>query len=97
MKQFKMPSKREFQAMYPPGNDAFDCAVRATLDALPGDSPNRMCVKRKLSVGLAAAVILVLALTCAAVAARLAFLEDWRSKPPTKAIQNCIVRWMKRA
>ena len=37
MKQFKMPSKREFQAMYPPGNDAFDCAVRATLDALPDD------------------------------------------------------------
>ena len=69
MKQFKMPSKREFQAMYPPGNDAFDCAVRATLDALPDDSPNRMCVKRKMSVGLAAAVILVLALTCAAVAA----------------------------
>lgn len=71
MKQFKMPSKREFQAMYPPGNDAFDCAVRATLDALPGDSPNRMCVKRKVSVGLAAAVILALALTCAAVAAGL--------------------------
>ena len=71
MKQFKMPSKREFQAMYPPGNDAFDCAVRATLDALPDDSPNRMCVKRKMSVGLAAAVILVLALTCAAVAAGL--------------------------
>ena len=35
MKQFKMPSKREFQAMYPPENDAFDCAVRATIDALP--------------------------------------------------------------
>ena len=69
MKQFKMPSKREFQAMYPPGNDAFDCAVRATLDALPENSPNRMRVKRKMSVGLAAAVILVLALTCAAVAA----------------------------
>ena len=71
MKQFKMPSKREFQAMYPPGNDAFDCAVRATLDALPENSPNRMRVKRKMSVGLAAAVILVLALTCAAVAAGL--------------------------
>ena len=71
MKQFKMPSKREFQAMYPPGNDAFDCAVRATLDALPENSPNRMRVKRKMFVGLAAAVILVLALTCAAVAAGL--------------------------
>lgn len=71
MKQFKMPSKREFQAMYPPGNDAFDCAVRATLDALPENSPNRMRVKRRMSVGLAAAVILVLALTCAAVAAGL--------------------------
>ena len=69
MKQFKMPSKREFQAMYPPENDAFDCAVRATIDALPENSPNRMRVKRKMSVGLAAAVILVLALTCAAVAA----------------------------
>ena len=71
MKQFKMPSKREFQAMYPPENDAFDCAVRATLDALPENSPNRMRVKRKMSVGLAAAVILVLALTCVAVAAGL--------------------------
>lgn len=71
MKQFKMPSKREFQAMYPPENDAFDCAVRATIDALPENSPNRMRVKRKMSVGLAAAVILVLALTCAAVAAGL--------------------------
>ena len=97
MKQFKMPSKREFQAIYPPGNDAFDCAVRTTLDALPDDSSNRMCVKRKMSVGLAAAVILVLALTCAAVAAGLGVLEDWRSKPPTKAIRNCIARWMKRA
>ena len=51
MKQFKMPSKREFQAMYPPENDAFDCAVRATIDALPENSPNRMRVKRKMSVG----------------------------------------------
>ena len=97
MKQFKMPSKREFQAMYPPENDAFDCAVRATLDALPENSPNRMRVKRKMSVGLAAAVILVLALTCAAVAAGLGVLEGWRSKPPTKAIRNCIARWMKKA
>ena len=97
MKQFKMPSKREFQAMYPPGNDAFDCAVRATLDALPENSPNRMRVKRKMSVGLAAAVILVLALTCAAVAAGLGVFGGWRSKPPTKAIRNCIARWMKKA
>ena len=48
MKNGKMPSEREFQAMYPK-DDAFDCAVRATLDALPDDSPNRMCVKRKMS------------------------------------------------
>ena len=33
-KWFKMPSEQAFQAMYPPKDDAFDRAVRATLDAL---------------------------------------------------------------
>ena len=71
MKRFKMPSKREFQAMYPPKDDAFDRAVRAALDALPDDGTERRPAMRKVSVILAAAVILLLALACAAVAAGL--------------------------
>ena len=70
MKRFKMPSKREFQAMYPPKDDAFDRAVRAALDALPDDGTGRKSAMRKVSVILAAAVLL-LALACAAVAAGL--------------------------
>ena len=71
MKRFKMPSKREFQAMYPPKDDAFDRAVRAALDSLPDDGTERRPAMRKVSVILAAAVILLLALACAAVAAGL--------------------------
>ena len=70
MKRFKMPSKREFQAMYPPKDDAFDRAVRAALDTLPDDGTGRKSAMRKVSVILAAAVLL-LALACAAVAAGL--------------------------
>ena len=70
MKRFKMPSKREFQAMYPPKDDAFDRAVRAALDALPDDGTGRKSAMRKVSVILAAA-FLQLARACAAVAAGL--------------------------
>ena len=69
-KWFKMPSEQAFQAMYPPKDDAFDRAVRATLDALPDDGAGRKHAARKVSVVLAVA-ILMLALACAAVAAGL--------------------------
>ena len=55
MKRFKMPSQKEFQAMYPPKDDAFDRAVRAALDALPDDGTRRKSAMRKVSVILAAA------------------------------------------
>lgn len=69
-KWFKMPSEQAFQAMYPPKDDAFDRAVRATLDALPDDGAGRKHAARKVSVVLAVAM-LMLALACAAVAAGL--------------------------
>ena len=69
-KWFKMPSEQAFQAMYPLKDDAFDRAVRATLDALPDDGAGRKHAARKVSVVLAVA-ILMLALACAAVAAGL--------------------------
>ena len=92
-KWFKMPSEQAFQAMYPPKDDAFDRAVRATLDALPDDGAGRKHAARKVSVVLAVAM-LMLALACAAVAAG---LESWRSRLPAQAIPSCIARWMKRA
>ena len=86
-KWFKMPSEQAFQAMYPPKDDAFDRAVRATLDALPDDGAGRKHAVRKVSVVLAVAM-LMLALACA---------ESWRSRLPAQAILSCIARWMKRA
>ena len=71
MKRFKMPSQKEFQAMYPPQNAAFDEAVRQTVASLPNDGRAETRMKRKISVGLAAALVLALALACAAVAASL--------------------------
>ena len=68
-KRLNMPSKQEFQAMYPPKNSAFDASIRAALDGLTDTGRRR--TSRKFSVGLMAAVILVLALACAAVAAGL--------------------------
>ena len=68
-KRLNMPSKQEFQAMYPSKNSAFDASIRAALDGLTDTGRRR--TSRKFSVGLMAAVILVLALACAAVAAGL--------------------------
>ena len=70
-KRLNMPSKQEFQAMYPPKNSAFDASIRAALDGLTDTGRDRMHTSRKFSVGLSAAVVLVLALACAAVAAGL--------------------------
>ena len=59
-KRLNMPSKQEFQAMYPSKNSAFDASIRAALDGLTDTGRRR--TSRKFSVGLMAAVILVLAL-----------------------------------
>lgn len=63
-KWFKMPSEQAFQAMYPPKDDAFDRAVRATLDALPDDGAGRKHAARKVSVVLAVAMLMVGAGLC---------------------------------
>jgi hypothetical protein len=68
MKRFKMPSQREFRAMYPPQNAEFDEAIRTTIRMLPEDEREETQVKKKLSMSLAMAILMILALTCAAVA-----------------------------
>lgn len=68
MKRFKMPSQREFRAMYPPQNAEFDEAIRTTIHMLPEDEREETQVKKKLSMSLAMAILMILALTCAAVA-----------------------------
>lgn len=69
MKRFTMPSQRELQAIYPPKSTAFDEAIRATLHMLPDDIKERKTMKRKIPIGLAAALILIFALACTALAA----------------------------
>lgn len=68
MKRFKMPSQREFRAMYPPQNAEFDEAICTTIHMLPEDEREETQVKKKLSMSLAMAILMILALTCAAVA-----------------------------
>lgn len=63
-----MPAQKEWQAMYPPRGAEFDKAIRATLCMLPEGERKESHVKKKLSFGLATAILLILALTCAAVA-----------------------------
>lgn len=93
-KWFKMPSEQAFQAMYPLKDDAFDRAVRATLDALPDDGAGRKHAARKVSVVLAVAM-LMLALACAAVAAGLGVFGKLAEQTPAQAILSCIARWRK--
>lgn len=69
MKRFKMPSQRELRAMYPPQNAEFDEAIRTTIRMLPRNGEREETqVKKKLSMGLVMAILMILALTCAAVA-----------------------------
>lgn len=68
MKRFKMPSQRELRAMYPPQNAEFDEAIRTTIRMLPEGEREETQVKKKLSMGLVMAILMILALTCAAVA-----------------------------
>lgn len=49
MKRFKMPSQREFRAMYPPQNAEFDEAICTTIHMLPEDEREETQVKKKLS------------------------------------------------
>lgn len=70
-KKMNMPSQRAFRALYPPKDEAFERAVRQTLASLRDEEEVKTTMKRKLSMGVIVALVLVAVLTCAAVAAGL--------------------------
>ena len=69
MKQFEMPSRDAFRALYPPQDEGYMRAVRSTLASLESEREVRPRVKRKVSFAVAFAAALVLALACTAFAA----------------------------